>query len=126
MSTMTMTPRLRKFALTTHVSPCSLTALLSGLVQALGTEWGLFRHYWIVAKLALTVPATAILLLHIPSVSRMARLAIDAALTTGDFVQLRTQLVVHTVGGLLVLLTVTVLSIYKPWGRSATACPGQG
>jgi hypothetical protein len=167
MSTMTMTPRLRKFALTTHVSvsvgwlgavaaylalaitglttregsmasvayramevigwlvivPCSLTALLSGLVQALGTEWGLFRHYWIVAKLALTVPATAILLLHIPSVSRMARLALDAALATGDFVQLRTQLVVHAVGGLLVLLTITALSIYKPWGRIGNGLP---
>jgi hypothetical protein len=105
------------------IVPCSLTALLSGLVQALGTEWGLFRHYWIVAKLALTVPATAILLLHIPSVSRMARLALDAALATGDFVQLRTQLVVHAVGGLLVLLTITALSIYKPWGRIGNGLP---
>ena len=32
----------------------SLAALLTGLVLSLGTKWGLFRHYWIVAKLVLT------------------------------------------------------------------------
>jgi hypothetical protein len=160
-----MTARLRKFALTTHVSvsvgwlgsvaaylalaitglttrdsgmanavyrsmevigwviivPCSLAALLSGLVQSLGTEWGLFRYYWIVAKLSLTVTATAVLLMHIPAVSRMARVAVDAALATGDFTELRMQLVVHAVGGLLVLLTTTALSVYKPWGRIGSA-----
>lgn len=97
--------------------PCSVAALLSGLIQALATEWGLFRHYWIVAKVSLTVPATAVLLLHIPSVSRMARLAVESALAAGDFAQLRVQVVVHALGGLLVLLTITTLSVYKPWGR---------
>jgi len=86
-----MTPRLRKFAFTAHITisigwlgavvaylalaiagltsqdaqtvraaylsmeligwfvivPFSLVALFSGLVQSLGTQWGLFRHYWI-------------------------------------------------------------------------------
>jgi hypothetical protein len=160
-----MTPRIRQFALTAHVSvsvgwlgavaaylalaitgvatrdsgmasaayrsmevigwmiivPCSLAALMSGLVQSLGTEWGLTRHYWIVAKLSLTVPATLILLLHIPSVSRMARIAVDTALAAGDFSELRMQLVVHAVGGLLVLLTITSLSVYKPWGKIGSA-----
>jgi hypothetical protein len=99
------------------IVPCSLAALLSGLVQSLGTEWGLFRYYWIVAKLALTVVATAVLLMHVPAVSRMARIAVATTLSTGDFRLLRIQLVVHAVGGLLVLLTATALSVYKPWGR---------
>jgi hypothetical protein len=99
------------------IVPCSVAALLSGLIQALGTEWDLFRHYWIVAKVSLTVPATVILLLHIPSVSRMARLAVDTAFVTNDFTQLRVQLVILAAGGLLVLLTTTALSVYKPWGR---------
>ena len=34
--------------------PFSLAALLTGLVQSLGTPWGLFRHYWILAKFLLT------------------------------------------------------------------------
>jgi hypothetical protein len=93
-----MTPGLRKFALTSHVTssvgwlgavgaflalaiagvtsqnaqtvraaylamhmttwfvivPLCLAALLTGIVQSLGTTWGLFRHYWIVTKLVLT------------------------------------------------------------------------
>ena len=49
--------------------------------------------------------------------SRMARIAVDTALAAGDFTQLRVQLLVHAVGGVLVLLTITALSVYKPWGR---------
>jgi hypothetical protein len=103
------------------IVPCSLGALLSGLVQSLGTEWGLFRYYWIVAKLSLTVVATGVLLMHVPAVTRMARLAVSTSLSTGDFRLLRIQLVIHAVGGLLVLLAATTLSVYKPWGRIGSA-----
>jgi hypothetical protein len=105
---MAMTPRLRKFALTAHVTssvgwlgavagflalaiaglispdgqlvraaylamkltawyiivPLSLASLLTGLVQSLGTKWGLFRHYWILAKLLINILATTGLLVH--------------------------------------------------------------
>ena len=46
------------------IVPLSLAALLSGVVQSLGTPWGLFRQYWVVVKLSLTLGATALLLLH--------------------------------------------------------------
>ena len=101
----------------TVIVPSCLATLLSGLAQSLGTEWGLFRHYWIVAKLSLTVAATGVLLMHIPNVTRMARIAAFTTLATGDFTMLRVQLVVHAAGGLVVLLTATALSVYKPWGR---------
>jgi hypothetical protein len=38
-------------------------------------------------------------------------------LSAADFAALQLQLLVHAAGGLLVLLTVTALSVYKPWGR---------
>lgn len=101
------------------IVPLSFAALLTGLVQSLGTEWGLFRHYWIASKFVLTVGAMIVLLVHMQTVSRMARLAADASLSGGDHRAMRTQLVVHAAGGLLVLITATVLSIYKPWGRTA-------
>lgn len=85
------------------IVPLSLASLLTGLVQALGTDWGLFRHYWILVKLVLTVGATTILLLHMPSVSRMKSAVAE---------------VIHSGGGLLVLLAATTLSVYKPWGRT--------
>src|SRR5438093_107471 len=46
------------------IVPLSVAALASGLVQSLGTQWGLFRHYWVVTKLGLTIGATFLLLLH--------------------------------------------------------------
>lgn len=33
----------------------ALVALLSGIVLSIWTQWGLFKHYWIVIKLILTV-----------------------------------------------------------------------
>ena len=42
--------------------PLAHAALLSGLVLSLGSTWGLFRHYWVVLKLGITVFATVILL----------------------------------------------------------------
>ena len=37
------------------IVPFSLVTLAVGLVQALGTEWGLFRHYWISVKFVLAL-----------------------------------------------------------------------
>lgn len=96
--------------------PLSLATLLAGLVQSLGTPWGLFRHWWVLAKLVLTTGATLVLIRHMNAVSRMSSLAAETSLSATDFRALRVQLVVHAAGGLLVLLSVTVLSVYKPWG----------
>src|SRR5829696_5533206 len=41
--------------------PLAHASLLSGIALSLGTKWGLFRHYWVVAKLLITVFATVIL-----------------------------------------------------------------
>jgi hypothetical protein len=97
---------------------CAFGALFTGLVQSLGTEWGLFRHYWVLTKLILTVIGTIILVVHMRTVSRVADTAIETLFARGDFELVRTQLLVHAAGGLLILLTATVLSIFKPWGRT--------
>src|SRR4030081_3109528 len=40
------------------IVPLAFASLLTGLVESLGTPWGLFRHYWVLAKFLLTVFAT--------------------------------------------------------------------
>ncbi len=97
------------------IVPLALAALLTGLVMSLGTPWGLFLHYWVLITLVLTVFATTILLLHMPTVSSIAdvaREADDADLGGfgGD--------ILHAGGGLLVLLVITVLNVYKPQGMT--------
>ena len=93
--------------------PLALAALLSGLAMSLGTSWGLFRHYWVVITLVLTLFATVILLLHLPTVSALADTAraADGAHPGGLGGDL-----FHAGGGLLVLLVIAVLNVYKPQG----------
>jgi hypothetical protein len=100
------------------IVPFSLATLLVGLVESLGTPWGLFRYWWVSVKFLLTTGATIVLLRHMESVIRMSAIARDAILAATNFRAQRIQLAVHAGGGLVVLLAATVLSIYKPWGMT--------
>jgi hypothetical protein len=93
------------------IVPFSFAALLSGLVMSSFTQWGLFRHWWIVAKFALTTFAVLVLFQHMRDVSRMAK---ETMLSGINF---RPDLI-HATGGLLVLLAAMTLSLFKPWGMT--------
>jgi hypothetical protein len=62
------------------IVPLALASLASGLVMSLGTRWGLVRHYWVLLSFGLTVFATLVLLLHMPSVTASADVARSADL----------------------------------------------
>lgn len=94
--------------------PLSIASLLTGLVQSLGTRWGLFRHYWVVAKLLLNLLATAVLLLYMQTLGDLAALA-RTPQTTASQLQ-SASVVVHAGGALVLLILATVLSVYKPRG----------
>jgi hypothetical protein len=100
------------------IFPLSITSLITGLIQALGTAWGVFRHYWVLAKLLLTVLATTVLLLKLAPIGYLADSAVQTTFSRGDLVGLRVSILVHAVGGLLILLTVATLAIYKPAGMT--------
>jgi hypothetical protein len=156
---MIMPPRLRKFALTVHVTasvgwigavaayialdvaaatgqdaqtlraaylameltasfvivPLAFTTLLTGLVMSLGTKWGLFRHYWTLISLLLTVIATIVLLAETRTISYFADIAADPTTSSYDLRALGSTLV-HSVGGTVVLLVIMWLNVYKPRG----------
>ncbi|EIT67773.1 MULTISPECIES: hypothetical protein [Hydrocarboniphaga] len=97
------------------ILPLAATSLVTGLVQALGTAWGLFRHYWVTIKLLLTAFATAVLLLKLTPISALAAAA-QTAVSLQEFAGLKLSLVIHAAGGLGVLLVTTALAIYKPAG----------
>ena len=101
------------------IVPLGLASPLTGLVSSLGTRWGLIRHYWIVVKLLLTIPATIVLLVHMKPISYLAGIATETTLTSADLVdKLRIQMVAVAGAALLVLLVTTALSVYKPRGRT--------
>ncbi len=160
---MTMTPGLRKFALTAHVTssvgwlgavavflalavagltsqdaqrvraaylamelttwfvivPLSLASLLTGLVQSLGTTWGLFRHYWILMKFLITILATLILLVHTQPIGILADVARETGVSSVNVDRLQIQIVADAGAALLALLVATTLSVYKPRGLTS-------
>ncbi|HEX6686862.1 MAG TPA: hypothetical protein VF062_29115 [Candidatus Limnocylindrales bacterium] len=93
------------------IVPLALASVLIGIVNALGTPWGLMRHYWVLVKLVLTLIAAAVLLAETATVAALA----DAAVASPDPRQLASTLP-HSVGGLVVLTTTLVLSVFKPRG----------
>lgn len=101
------------------ILPFSLVSLSTGILQALGTAWGLFRHYWVLVKLLLTLLATAVLLFKLAPISSLATAAEALTFTATEFLDLKASLLAHAAGGLLVLLVATVLAIYKPAGITA-------
>ena len=124
---MIMVPGLRKVALTVHITASVgwigavlaylclvIAALLTGLLMALGTKWGLFRHYWVLISLLLTLVATSVLLTQLGQIRVLAAVAgttESAAARQGLWGQL-----LHAGGGLVVLLVIQVLNVYKPRG----------
>ena len=156
---MTMSPGLRKFAFTVHITvsvgwigaaaaylaldvtaatgqdaqtlraaylamaliaryaivPLAFASLLTGLVVSLGTKWGLFRHYWVLLSLLLTIFATVVLLSETRTIGFFADIAADPTTSSDDLRTLGSTLV-HSVGGIVVLLVIQVLNVYKPRG----------
>lgn len=157
---MIMTPRLRKFALTAHVTssvgwlgavvvfialavigltsqdaqtvrgaylvmepaawfvlvPLAFASLLTGIVQSLGTTWGLFRHYWVLFKLLIAAVATIVLLIYLGTLSFLAGVAADPNTDLGMVRSSSPTL--HAALALLLLFVATVLAVYKPRGMT--------
>lgn len=101
----------------TVLVPLAVAALATGLAQSLGTPWGLFRHYWVLLKLAMTVLATAVLLLYTTTLTYLADAASQPATVGRDVGVLPSASpVLHSGAALIVLLVAACLSVYKPRG----------
>lgn len=92
------------------IVPLALTAFATGLINALGTQWGLFRRYWVIFKLGLTLFATFFLLDQSEAISARAESAVS-----GDPREIPLEFL-HPGLGLIVLLIITALGVFKPPG----------
>ena len=97
--------------------PLAHASLLSGIALSLGTTWGLFRHYWVVLKLLITVFATVILLVYMRTFRQMAGVAADPIAELG--LVRNPSPVVHAILALILLVIATGLGIYKPFGMTS-------
>jgi hypothetical protein len=96
--------------------PLAHASLLSGIALSLGTAWGLFRHYWVVLKLAITAFSTVILLVYMGTFQQMAGVASDPVVDLG--LVRNPSPIVHAILALILLVAATVLGVYKPFGTT--------
>lgn len=97
------------------IVPLAFAALATGIAIGLGTSWGLFRHYWVAISLVLTVVATLVLLIQTPLIVHRADMARDPGSTDAE-IRGMGNLLLHSIGGTVVLLIITVLNVFKPRG----------
>lgn len=100
------------------IVPLAYATLATGLVMSLGTKWGLFRHYWVIISLVVTIFALLILLGEAQTIASLAETARDPA-TSDDRIRALPGTLLHSVGGTVFLLVILVLNIYKPRGLTA-------
>jgi len=104
------------------IIPMCFAALATGIIDAFVTPWGLFRHYRVVVKLALTLIATFLLLMHQNAIARAAKWvsgAVATQLFAADFGPLKAELVQKSALAIVLLLAIAILGLYKPWGLTA-------
>ena len=97
--------------------PLAFATLGTGVLVSFVSVWGLLRHYWVVAKLVITVIATTVLVLYLGTLDAIAS---DAREWKGNAMGLRQvgvpSLMLHTSGALMLLVLATVLAVFKPRG----------
>lgn len=98
------------------IAPASAAALLTGILQALCTAWGLTRHWWVLLKLGITLFAVAALLVHLHPTSLMAEIVKAHDLAPGEFGRARWQLVIAPTLALILLAFNASLGVVKPSG----------
>src|SRR5437016_14513152 len=98
------------------IVPLALASLLTGVVSSLGTKWGLFRYYWVLLKLVITILATLILLVHTQPTELLAGVAAKTAVFSAYLQSRQLLMVVASSATLVVLIVLTALSVYKPRG----------
>jgi hypothetical protein len=101
------------------IVPLCIASLLTGILESLGTTWGLFRHYWVLFKLLLTLVATVLLLVHTQPIRYAASIAAEPASSGGDLRNVGIQLVADAGAAFVLLLVATTLGVYKPRGMTA-------
>jgi hypothetical protein len=107
-------------------TPLSVLVWLVGVLNAALTPWGLLRHRWVLVKLLLTtLMLFLVLFLLYPGLTEAGDLA--GALPSRD----RVNMVVAPAVSSSLLIFATVLSTFKPWGRTrrvaaTAASPGAG
>jgi len=101
------------------IVPLSFAPLLTGPILSLGTPWGLFRHYWILTKLVITILSAIIMQVHMQPITQLADVAANAMVFSAELHKMQIQMVIASSAALVALLVATTLAVYKPRGMTS-------
>jgi len=87
--------------------PVGAVSVVTGGLLGLGTRWGLVRHWWVVAKIAISAAVIATDVLFVGAIARDAAAGRASSAFDGP-------IVAHVV----VLAIATALSVFKPRART--------
>jgi hypothetical protein len=105
-------------AITTYaIVPASIGALITGIIQTATNQWGLWKQYWIIFKLLFTIAATILLILHLNPINKLYWAAFESIIAVEELKEIQWQLILDSFAAIILLLTITTVSVYKPWGK---------
>lgn len=99
------------------ILPFCFGSLITGLIQSFGTRWGLIKYYWVFVKFLLSVGSTVLLLMHMQLINEGSMMASKVQLPSLRLRGIGRELLQKSVLAFLVLLIITIISVYKPWGK---------
>lgn len=103
--------------------PAAIATFVTGVLLTLGTKWDLLGHYWVATKLALTV---GVIVTAVGLGDRFVRRSVsappgrtaDEGTILGAALAPETLLISLSAAHLIMLGVATVVSVYKPWGKT--------
>jgi hypothetical protein len=95
-----------------------LICLVSGVILGIGTPWGLIRYWWVAVKLAINVVLCILIIFVLqPGMADIGAYGRDLAAGVPTHSSVSTLFFPPAVS-LTALSLATLLSVFKPWGRT--------
>ncbi|WP_444947373.1 hypothetical protein [Micromonospora ureilytica] len=105
---------LSKFEILLAIPSVFLT-IITGVVMSLGTPWGLLKHTWVLVKLVIALVLPFLAFFEGPWIEELEARSAPNLIETGT----TGMLLIGAMGLFAALLwTATILSVFKPWGRT--------
>jgi hypothetical protein len=105
----------------TSVRASVIGTIVTGVLLSLGTHWGLVKYYWIIVKEVLTDVAVIVgpigmYIWTMKGISMLTEVGGESA-NQGAYVSNMLSLFMGIGVQLLSLITMYLLSVFKPWGK---------
>jgi len=102
------------------IIPSALGVVITGIVLSVRTHWGLTKYYWIISKevIALVLIASGgVLNIWVQDAINISLTERLDALNNPAYLHDRLMLMLFGAGQLILLVTVVLTSVKKPWGK---------